>query len=142
MSLTTHNRKNRGRLRDSALGLFAAVWFSLAVQPCAMALEADHDCPHCPPTHEQEMAMHHGHHQAEAPCASLQAQCDDIDDVSVDGRVGQLKAKHSAEMPGAITHDIAGVTAQSCRHIYPPTGPPAPQVHGPALNVLYCVYLK
>jgi hypothetical protein len=142
LKLITHNRKNRGMRRDSALGLFAAVWFSLAVQPCAMALEADHDCPHCPPSHDQEMAMHHGHHEAEPPCASLQAPCGDIDDASLDGRVGKLKAKHSADVPVLITPDIADVTARLYRQIYPPTGPPGPYGNGPALNVLYCVYLK
>jgi hypothetical protein len=107
-----------------------------------MALEADHDCPHCPPEHEHEMAMHHGHQQAKAPCASLQAPCDDIDDVSVDGRVGQLKAKNSAEMPIAIVHDVADVNARIYRQMYLPTGPPSPHGCGPALNILYCVYLK
>ena len=142
MSLIAYNRRSRGSLRDSALGLFAAVWFSLAVQPCAMAFETDHDCPHCPPAHEHEMAMHHGHHQAESSCASLQASCDDIDDASLDGRTGQLKVKNAADVPVAITPYIADVTARTYRQMYPPTGPPGPHRNGPALNVLYCVYLK
>jgi hypothetical protein len=107
-----------------------------------MAFEQDHDCPHCPPAHEHEMAMHHGQQQAEAPCASMQAQCDDIDGIGLDGRVGQLKAKYDVEIPLAITHDVSVVTARSYRQTYPPTGPPVPPGNAPALNVLNCVYLK
>ncbi len=88
------------------------MWLNLALQPCAMALEADHDCPHCPPAHEHEMMAHHGHGEAkaESPCASMQAQCGELDDVSFDGRTGQLKVKDTAEIPVAITHDTAAPT--------------------------------
>lgn len=126
------------------LGLFAAVWLNLALQPCAMALEADHDCPHCPPAHEHEMAAHHGHGDAQAdePCASMQSQCGELDDASLDGRSGQLKLKDAVELPLAIAHDSiapAVIVAERCNYS---TGPPRHAGLSPPLNVLFCVYLK
>ena len=126
------------------LGLFAAVWLNLALQPCAMALEADHDCPHCPPAHEHDMAAHHGHAspKAEAPCASMQAQCGELDDASFDTRSGQLKVKDSVELPLAIAHDrITPVVTMTERCNFP-TGPPQHAGLSPPLHLLNCVFLK
>lgn len=43
------------------LGLFALIWLSIAIAPCAMAMQADamaaqHECPHCPPNPCAEVA--------------------------------------------------------------------------------------
>lgn len=126
------------------LGLFTAVWLNLALQPCAMALEQDHDCPHCPPAHEQEMAGHHGHGAAadEAPCASMQAPCGDLEDVSLDGRGGQLKVKDVVEAPVAITGDLVEPFADICSYAYSSTDLPLLKGQSPPLHVLNCVYLK
>jgi len=126
------------------LGLFVAVWLNLALQPCAMALEVDHDCPHCPPAHEHEMASHHGHggSKAEAPCASMQSQCGELDDVSLDGRTGQLKVKDVIELPVAVTYDLPAPAVAVARQIRYSTGPPHNGGVSPPLNVLFCVYLK
>jgi len=109
-----------------------------------MALERDHDCPHCPPAQEHEMAMHHGHDAAadQAPCASLQVQCGDLDEFSVDGRNGQLKIKDVVELPVAIASDIVDPVSASYRHTYRSTDPPFLAGASPPLRVLYCVYLK
>jgi hypothetical protein len=63
-----------GRLL-AVLGLF---WLNLVVAPCALALGAEHDCPHCPPEQMDEMAAHHGHHgdAAGAGCDALMSDCD------------------------------------------------------------------
>lgn len=127
-----------------ALGLFAAVWLNLALQPCAMALEADHDCPHCPPAHEHEMAAHHNHGEAkaEAPCASMQSQCGELDDASLDGRTGQLKVKDAFELPLAIVHDPAAPAIAAAKRCHQSTGPPPHAGSSPPRHVLFCVYLK
>lgn len=126
------------------LGLLAAVWLNLALQPCAMAMEADHDCPHCPPAHEHEMMAHHGHGEAkaEAPCASLEAPCGELDDVSMDGRSGQLKVKDTVELPVAIAHEPATSTVTAGERCNYATGPPQRAGLSPPLHVLFCVYLK
>ena len=126
------------------LGLFAAVWLNLALQPCAMAMEADHDCPHCPPAHEHEMSAHHGHGEpkAEAACATMEAPCGELDDVSFDGRTGQLKVKDAVELPVAIVHDPAAATvtiAETCNYA---TGPPIYADGSPPRHILFCVFLK
>ena len=126
------------------LGLFVAVWLNLALQPCAMSLEADHDCPHCPPAHEHEMPAHHGHEssKAEASCASMQAQCGEPDDVSFDGRSGQLKVKDTVELPIVIAHDPSAPVMMIAKRCHFPTGPPRHRGLSPPLHVLHCVYLK
>lgn len=66
----------RTRAQSRWLGVFVAVWLNLAVQPCAMALGLDRDCPHCPPVQHEDMA-HHGHHaeEVDAGCDSLLSDC-------------------------------------------------------------------
>jgi hypothetical protein len=131
-------------LGQRALGLFAAVWLNLALQPCAMAMEGDHDCPHCPPAREHEMAGHHGHAvQAEkARCASLDSACGELDDASLDGRTGHIKLKQLGEVPVAITPRLAEFGAVPATTIRSSTGPPRCPGRFPPLHVLYCVYLK
>ena len=140
---TQRTIRTRTRARQ-VLGLFAAVWLNVALQPCAMALEADHDCPHCPPAHEHEMVAHHGHEmpKAETPCASMQAQCGELDDVSFDGRSGQLKIKDTVELPVAILPDLAAPAVTVAERCHFPTGPPPHAGLSPPLHVLHCVYLK
>lgn len=125
------------------LGLFAAVWLNLAIQPCAMALEQEHDCPHCPPAHEHEMAMHHGSAEAKAkpPCASMQAQCGELDDFSVDGRSGQLKAKDVVDLTAILSHEYTELADQSLWLARGSTDPPDDPFGSPPLHVLHCVYL-
>lgn len=127
-----------------ALGLFAAVWLNLALAPCAMAMEADHDCPHCPPAHEHEMAGHHGHGTptAKAPCASLDTPCGDLDDVSLDGRAGQPKVKDFGDLPVAIVPGLEHWDTAVATTTRESTGPPRWPGRSTPLHVLHCVYLK
>lgn len=134
----------RQSLAQRALGLFAAVWLNLALAPCAMAIEADHDCAHCPPAHGHEMAGHHGHGAAKdrAPCASLDAGCGEVDDVSLDGRSGQLKIKDVGELPVAIVPGLEQWDTVVAPTIQESTGPPRWPGSSTPLHVLHCVYLK
>ena len=139
-----NSAKRRHSLGRRALGLFAAVWLNLALQPCAMAMAADHDCPHCPPANEHEMAGHHGHAvQAEqAPCASLDPGCGELDDVSLDGRSGQLKLKDLGELPVAVAPCYDSRFTTPATTIHESTGPPVWPGGAPPIHVLNCVYLK
>jgi len=138
---STPRRHSPGR---KVLGLFAAVWLNLALQPCTMAMEAGQDCPHCPPQHEQHMAGHHGHDtgKIKAPCDSLDADCGDPDNVSLDARGGQLKLKYVADMPVAIPTALQAFDPVTARAAVPHTGPPGWSTRTTPLHVLHCVYLK
>jgi hypothetical protein len=125
------------------LAVVVALWLNLAVQPCAMAFSDDHDCPHCPPEQDMQMAGHHGHQvdKAETDCDSSQPDCGDIDDFSLDGRntLGKLKAK---PLPVAIVAPVSPTAALS------PIGfsttaadPPDPVASTTPLHLIYCVFL-
>jgi len=88
--------------------------------------------------------MHHGHDAEadQAPCASMQVQCGDLDEFNVDGRNGQLKIKDVVELPVAITSDVVDPVGTIYRHTYRSTNPPLLRGSSPPLHVLNCVYLK
>ena len=128
-----------------ALGLFVAIWLNLALQPCAMAYQAeDHDCPHCPPAQTHEHGGMHGNMDQKMPCADGLSDCAVDDDLNVDARGGQLKVK-DAPVDAAIA-----IVPRELEVQFPPpadtaTLPRYASVHPgapPPLHVLYCVYLK
>jgi len=138
-------RQARQTWSRRALGLFAAVWLNLAVQPCAMAYESDdHDCPHCPPAQTHEHGDMHGGMDQKMPCADGAADCTIEEDWSHDARGAKSKLKDvPAEIPVAIAPQELNV------QLYRPAGtagPPgcslAQAGASPPLHVLYCVYLK
>lgn len=144
MRRRTGNRQNRS---FRALGLFAAVWLNLALQPCAMALEkpATGDCPHCPPA-AVEAHAHGGMHEStgqKAPCAERLGDCTLIEALNQDGRPGKLDLdKPAPDLPIAITRDDPVIQlprqascAASPEYRYRVAG------SAPPLHVLYCVYL-
>jgi len=138
--------KQRRTWGRSALGLFAAVWLNLALQPCAMAYEVenDHECPHCPPA---EMQGHHDMHagmDAEIPCADGMSDCGLDGDFSHDARGGQSKFKPGhGDTPVAIVAAEIPTTVQSlARQRSPPRITTAHLVASTPLYVLNCVYLK
>ena len=112
-----------------------AIWINLAFQTCAMAAVPHDDCPHCPPgMHDSGMAM--------APMdpwdCDVTESIDDPDLVGPasksDRRVGRLEFSVSGSWsatPTLLSHDIRTRHYKSVQ-----------SVHGPPLNVLYCVYLK
>lgn len=72
----------------------------------------------------------------------MQAQCGELDDVSFDGRSGQLKVKDTVELPLLIVHDPAAPAVIMDDRCNLPTGPPRHAGLSPPLHVLHCVYLK
>ena len=66
----------------------------------------------------------------------------EIDDVSFDGRSGQLKVKDTVELPVAIAPDPAAPTLTAAKRSNYATGPPSIAGVSPPLHVLHCVYLK
>lgn len=122
---------------------------NLALQPCAMALDAtdDHECPHCPPAHTTQ----HGEHAPSArlatmdemPCATSADDCSLVDDLKYDGRNTELKLKDApGDVPLAIVPANPQIlaTRSSAEIGWFPARSPPPGNHTP-LNVLYCVYL-
>ncbi len=121
--------------------LLAVMWLNMVITPCAMAFESDdHDCPHCPPAEEHSMAGHHGHGKVERSCATMQSECCDLAEATVESRPdkSQFKAYPDIAPIGAamladlLLPDDRAVTAAD------PPGPPGPSQR---LHVLNCVYL-
>lgn len=120
----------RGR---HVLGLFVAAWMAIILQPCAVAGEVEHDCPHCPP----EM-VHEGHQE------SLTApDCEIGDQIAFEARNPQPKLDDlSAQVPVFLgqAYDEIKLSSGSNHPFLRTTLPIFPS--GPPLNVLNCVYLK
>ena len=143
MSRSASHRQRQSPARR-ALGLFAAVWLNLALQPCAMAYEVDdHDCPHCPPA---ETHAHSGSHEGMSqamPCADGIADCTIDAEWSHDARGTKSKLKDApSELPVAIVPVYLATTSAYAEPAPPPrrdrllrAGAPPP------LHVLHCVYL-
>jgi hypothetical protein len=125
------------------LAVVVSLWVNLAVQPCAMAMGADSDCPHCPPAVEDTIAMAHGHHGsgADADCATSGSDCGAIDEFGIDSRSSQSKLKDNAE-------DVVPVSVLPGGRLLVPatipmaaTGPPDIAVAPLPLHLLNCVFL-
>ena len=104
----------------------------MALQPCAMALGADHhDCPHCPP--------------AETPPCDLITGPDCGLDTVVANEVPSSSFKLK-DVPNDVPLAIMLATVEPARSRHGPK--PAPydclllNPSGPPRNVLFCVYLK
>ena len=129
------------------IGLFAAAWVSLALQPCAMAVPAEHDCPHCPeePGATATAAHHHGHDQADpaaagASCASAQADCCDLDEGLVSLRTAT--ADLDDEPPGLLpVTPLPDARVRADRGPGNATGPP-PAADSVPIYIRNCVFLK
>lgn len=123
------------------LALFAVVWVSMAIQPCAMAMGDDSDCPHCPP------AMVGEHHDGQMSSGAMPCMdggdCDNFDQFNYDGRSAKLKFEPALVdlFVGAVS--LSDLMPANRRDEFLPltfddgAGPGIP----PPLNVLYCVYL-
>lgn len=118
------------------------LWLNVAMLPCAMAMEAEHACPDCPPDHEQPMASHHGHGDARAElgCVIEQPDCCELDDVSVDDRKSQSD-KNDSDDPGVSIGPRLGAARADKGVLLHTTGPPDPGGTATRLHALHCVYL-
>jgi hypothetical protein len=139
--LTTRSAPTRAARRLT--GVLALLWLNLLLQPCAMAQESDHDCPHCPPAHHEQMASHHGHGDADQapPCAAFEVQCGDLDDISVDTR--NAAQPDDVEQPQiAVIDGLSQRIAAAPRLATRATGPPVPRSAAPPTYLLNCAWLK
>lgn len=146
MSQLGRIRRKQQTFGRRALGLFVAVWLNLALQPCAMAydVDADADCPNCPPAEMQHHDAMHGDTEHDMPCADAASDCMLDADLNHDGRGGQIKLKDAPTVaPIAITtnelllpFNHPGNATLHPRYASEHAGAP------PSLHVLHCVYLK
>ena len=130
-----------------ALGLMLAVWVSLAVQPCAVAEESDHECPDCPSTVEAAAEPEQSHCGSKVPtgeavisCASAQADCCDVEAGIVNIRVESPDLdEDNSVLPTGVpaSHPCLGPREESGNA----TGPPRPSSGSVPLYILKCVYL-
>jgi len=126
------SRKNTWGRR--VLATYVVAWMAIVLQPCVVAGEIEHDCPHCPPELSQE--SHHQEMKASSDCEIGGQQ-------TLESTSQQFKLKDAAGwVPVALVHmpyDFgAGTTAH--QPFARPSAFFAPG--GPPLNVLHCVYLK
>ena len=139
---TTNSRRSRsatGRL----LGVLGLFWLNLVVAPCALALGAEHDCPHCPPEQAGEMAAHHGHHEGMAAtgCDAVMSDCDDLGAFAHDGRGAQPKLKDKAEPVAMAPPAMPDVPIDIVAVVTTAVDPPDPDPVFPPLHLLNCVFL-
>ena len=138
-----------GRRRRYVTAALSLLWLNLAMAPCAMAVDQNHDrnrdCPGCPPGHDGqhhgESAAHHGHAEADTlpPCFMAQPDCCELDSLHVDDRPQKLDRDDLDNATTALELglDRAAVGSPPPRHA---TGPPHPAVGSLRLHVLHCVY--
>lgn len=147
MKMFATNRQRSSTAARRGLGVLVLLWLNLVLTPCAMALGAEHACDHLPAKgmeSMQEMAGHHEHgveHQA-PPCDSVQAECCDIVDITVDTRKDSKSLQAQADS-GAMSL-ASGYTAlqdvRSARFVVAADPPDPPHAHVPH-HVIFCVYL-
>ncbi len=111
-----------------------------------MALEGEHDCPHCPPQHSEDMAghAHHAGHEPEAsPCGTLADDCGIEIVIAIDHREGQPAADETPDSDPEfaacrVLPEDSGVAAHSL-----PTAATGPPHILPAQrpHLLNCVFL-
>ena len=149
------NRRARTSRMRSIMSVVVIAWLNLALQPCAMALGGmeEHDCPRCPPSHEDaraDHAMHNGHaaeKEAKAgdmPCSTAATDCTLLDELNYDGRTVKLELNDAPnESPVAIAPPFAfEPKLKPIEYLgWHSTRSPPPPASVP-LDVYYCVYLK
>jgi hypothetical protein len=132
----------------NVLALLLALWVSLAVQPCAVAAGAEHDCPHCPTESEAAPGAqhHHGHTASDesaampADCGALQAECCEIDDRMVGVRTDALEFDDNDNV---LATGASPPTVVDVPRARPELAVPLPQRTGRSvpLHLINCVFL-
>lgn len=137
-------RLGTGTATRRGLGMLAIVWLNLALTPCAMAFEAEHECPHGPPAGHHEMAGHEGHGEqmAEHTCASMQDACCEIADASVNMRGGAIELDDSPDLEFLTGYPPCELSGQALARHLATADPPDPPDDFRTLHKLFCVYLK
>jgi len=131
------------RKTGGGFGLLVILWANLVVTPCAMALEAEHDCPRDPATEEQSQAGHHGHVAAEAeqPCAELVGECCDKATIMVDSRSTRQQSDDGSGVVAMPADDYETLIDYTGVCFVSPVRPPDPPGRRTSLHVLHCVFL-
>ncbi len=129
LNLLAGARDHQNCWSRSLIVALAVVWLDIALQPCAMALNASSpadDCTHC----SDAMAQLCGESHTE--------NCTGLDFVGPDARSAQIK---SAQFPTLTPIHCAQNSAANANGTSAP-----PQLsqgyQPPAINILNCVYLK
>ena len=127
--------------RSRWLGIAVAVWLNLAVQPCAMALGLDSDCPHCPPSDDEQMSAHHGHHSndVEAGC-DPSSGCGDADEFSIDGRSSFSKAKDKFDDDPTVVTPLVAELISPVGYSTTAADPPRTPANSQPLYLINCVF--
>ena len=121
MSLIARIRRSAPTLARIHLALFALVWLSVVIAPCAMAMQLQtvdhaHECPHCPPR----------------PCHEVEPeQCEAPDSIDTP-RLGETQQVDLAPPGAAFTLSPSRVSGTSSGHTV--QAPPARA--GPRLHLL------
>ena len=137
-------RRSPAALRRKVLGLLTVLWLNMVALPCAMAFESSEPCPHCPPVAEHEMASHHGHGDADAQpsCATMQAECCDLAEASVNSRGSTPELKPASDVVNNTAPTFARVPTSTTVLAGYACDPPDIAGSSPPLHVLFCSYLK
>jgi hypothetical protein len=138
----TAHQKPAGRRRQ-VLGLLTVLWLNMAILPCAMAFQSAEMCVHCPPADEQEMAAHHGHgaKHAEPSRVTIQSECCDLEEASVDSRGSKLDIKPASALVVVTAPAMPELRSQTSGQLLSASDPPHQPGSSPPLHVLFCVYL-
>lgn len=143
MRLLNHMQLPRGTARRRVLGVVVALWVCLGIQPCAVAAVSDTGCPHRPTEQEHGMAAAHDHGaaKAEAPCLTMQADCCDAGQATIDSRLANHELKNAGDISVAIStsEPVFPVRLESCSESV--VDPPDRAGTSIPFRVLYCVYL-
>ena len=134
--------------RSKFFGLLAAVWVSLALQPCAIAAVSDQECPHCPMEIETERAAYDDHcNPALVEVADerhyhpvVESDCCDVDEGIASVRVDTSGDKDDATVvPADVPASQFRVSPR--QKSVSASGPPGPTGTSVPLHILKCVYL-
>lgn len=131
------------------LGVFAVIWFSLIVQPCAFAAVSESDCANCSPEIEVGGVIAPSHCEQTSESSrdgtpshdSMYIECCDIDDSIVNVRLETPKAE---DVPAALP-PCASFLCTNCGALKKceiTIGPPCHHGAPVPLHVLNCVYLN
>jgi hypothetical protein len=139
----TTNSRRTWTAGGRVLAVLVVFWLNLVAAPCALALGAEHDCPHCPPEHASEMAAHHGHHEdmASTGCDVAMSDCDDIGTYAHEGRLAQPKLKDKADPLPMAPPVIPEASIDTVGFVTTAADPPDPDRVSPPLHLLNCVFL-
>ena len=142
------NKQRSTTARNRVFGLLAAVWVSLALQPCAIAAVSDHECPHCPVEIEAAPAAIRDHCNPAATDKgddgtsnhSAQSDCCDLDEGIVNVRVDTSgDDDDTTVLPTGVP--ASQFRLGSCEESGSATGPSDSTGGSVPLHVLKCVYL-